>query len=345
MSKRIRRKDFLKLAGGGLISFALGKKLTDAEPKNSGFKFQPVISPAEGNVKEKLRPKEQPLSSPSTQNYREKFSKENFQAFPVRTKLGKTEISVSTVGFGVSRTMEPALVLAVMEAGVNFMDTGRSYFRGQNEAMLGRTLERRRPEAVIQSKLRVNLNPEQIESNEEIKRALEEMEKSLQESLKALRTDYIDILLIHGAEHSKVIDHTEIMNFFERKKEQGIIRAHGFSSHQNQVELLRAENEVCFYDVIMTTYNHKGAYVHMNTGRQSSWDQEALEKEMLQARKRGVGLVAMKTCSAGPLTTNPEERPTYVEALRWVLRKNVVHTMAVAMASFEQIKENLQVWK
>ncbi len=331
------------MVGGGLISFAFGKKLIDAEPKNSGFKLQPLTSSTEGNIKWKLRPKEQHLSSPSAQKFREKFPEENFQTFPTRTELGKAGISVSTVGFGVSRTMESALVLAVIEAGVNFMDTGRSYFRGQNEVMLGRTLDRRRKEVVIQSKLRVNLSPEQIESNEEIKRALEEMEKSLQESLKALRTDYIDILLIHGAEHSKVVHHPEIMNFFVRKKEKGIIRAHGFSTHQNQVELLRAENEVGFYDVIMTTYNHKGAYVHMNTGRQSSWDQEALEKEMLQARKRGVGLVAMKTCSAGPLANNPEERPTYVEALRWVLRKNVVHTMAVAMASFEQIKENLQV--
>lgn len=263
---------------------------------------------------------------------------------PRHLELGRTGLRVSTIGFGVSRTMEPALVLAVMEAGINFMDTGRSYFRGQNEVMVGRVIGARRKEVVIQSKLRVNLTDEQLRSREDIDRALKQMEESLAASLRALNTDYIDIMLIHGAEATPVVHHPEIMKFFEEKKKEGAIRAHGFSTHLNQVELVRAENEVRFYDVIMTTYNHKGAYVHMNTGRRSSWDQEALERELRKARERGVGLVAMKTCSGGPYAGSAEGRPSYAGALRWILQRNVVHSMAVAMASHEQIKENLRAW-
>ena len=170
------------------------------------------------------------------------------------------------------------------------------------------------------------------------------MEDSLVASLRALNTDYIDIMLIHGAEEAAVIHHPEIMKFFEEKKKEGIIRAHGFSTHLNQVELARAENRVGFYDVIMTTYNHKGAYVHMNTGRRSSWDQEALERELRKARERGVGLVAMKTCSGGPYAPSEGSGPSFAGALRWIMRRGVVHTMAVAMASHEQIRENLGAW-
>ncbi|RFT14801.1 MAG: putative oxidoreductase [Candidatus Saccharicenans subterraneus] len=240
--------------------------------------------------------------------------------------------------------MEPALVLAVLGAGINFMDTGRSYFRGQNEVMVGRAVGARRKEVIIQSKLRVNLTGEQLKSREDINRALKQMEDSLAASLRALNTDYIDIMLIHGAEEASIIHHPEIMKFFEEKKKEGAIRAHGFSTHLNQVELVRAENGAGFYDVIMTTYNHKGAYVHMNTGRKSSWDQDALERELRQARERGVGLVAMKTCSGGPYATSAEVRPSYAGALRWIMQRNVVHTMAVAMASHEQIRENLRAW-
>lgn len=330
MTKRMKRKEFLKLFAGGLAGVSLidfsqklsGNTLCSDQGAGSGSNLRDVVR--HGQV-------DSVQVSPALK-------------IPRHVELGKTGIRVSTIGFGVSRTMEPALVLAVMEAGINFMDTGRSYFRGQNEVMVGRALGTRRKEVVLQSKLRVNLAEGQLKSREDIDRALKQMEDSLAASLQALNTDYIDIMLIHGAEEPAVIHHPEIMKFFEEKKTKGIIRAHGFSTHQNQVELVRAENEAGFYDVIMTTYNHKGAYVHMNTGRKSSWDQEALERELRKALERGVGLVAMKTCSGGPYAPSPEVKPGYTEALRWIMRRGLVHTMAVAMASHEQIRENLRAW-
>jgi len=52
-------------------------------------------------------------------------------------KLGKTEIKIPPIGFGASRTMEPSLVNAALDAGFYFLDTGRSYSRGKNEVMVG----------------------------------------------------------------------------------------------------------------------------------------------------------------------------------------------------------------
>lgn len=332
MIKGMKRKEFLKILARGLTGTTLagfaGK--IGGKPPGQGREASSWVEGDTINPPEK-RHAEMVPGSPDSKA-------------PRYQKLGKTGLSVSTVGFGVSRTMEPALVLAVLEAGINFMDTGRSYFRGQNEVMVGKVVGARRKEVIIQSKLRVNLTEEQLKSREDINRALKQMEDSLAASLRALNTDYIDIMLIHGAEEAAVVHHPEIMKFFEERKEKGVIRAHGFSTHLNQVELVRAENGAGFYDVIMTTYNHKGAYVHMNTGRKSSWDQEALERELRLARERGVGLVAMKTCSGGPYAPSAEARPSYAGALRWIMQRNVVHTMAVAMASHEQIRENLVVW-
>ncbi len=322
----MKRKDFLKLAFGGLVGVRLG----DIAKQVSGH----GINTHHNYEKDKAQ---------TEQN--ESFDAAPDKKLPRFTELGKTGVRVSTIGFGVSRTMEPALVEAAVEAGINFMDTGRSYFRGQNEIMLGKAVAGKRKEIVVQSKLRVNLSKDRLNSPEEIARAVREMEQSLEASLRALRTDYIDVLLVHGAEEPAVIHHEEIMKFFEQKKQKGLIRAHGFSTHQNQVQLLQEENRVRFYDVIMTTYNHGGYYVHMNTGRRSSWDQASLEREMRLARERAVGLVAMKTCSAGPYASASDVKPSYARALKWILERNVVHTMAVAMASFEQISENLQAWQ
>jgi predicted aldo/keto reductase-like oxidoreductase len=74
----------------------------------------------------------------------------------------------------------------------------------------------------------------------------------------------------------------------------------------------------------------------------NQWDQVALEEEMDKARQNGLGLVAMKTCSGGPLAASPGTEASYEEALRWIIRRGKVHTMAVAMANYSQLRENLR---
>jgi len=257
-------------------------------------------------------------------------------------KLGQTGIDVSLIGFGAARTMEPSLVDAAIESGFTFLDTGRSYTNGQNEVMIGEVLGSLRKNVVIQSKVKVNLNRQEDGSfaSEDVKKTLSDMAASIDASLKALRTDYIDIMLIHGAEDREIVFHEPIMEFFKSAKKEGKIRAHGFSSHANQIELLRAANKNPFYEVAMVPYNYKGSYTHMNTGSFNEWDQPALEIEMEKARKLGVGLLAMKTCSGGPYSPDEKTEPSFENALRWVFAQNKVHSLAVAMGNFEQIEES-----
>ena len=259
--------------------------------------------------------------------------------------LGNTGIKVPPVGFGASRTMEPSLVSAALDAGFNLLDTGRSYFNGRNEEMVGKVIQPRRQDVVIQSKLRVRMEAQDDGSfaEQEVQKAIASMTDSLEASLKALGTDYIDIMLIHGASDPRPVYHEAVMGFFEKAKKEGKIRAHGFSTHTNQVELMKASNQQKFYEVIMVTYNHKGSYIHMNSGSYSEWDQPALELEMDKAKKRGVGMIAMKTCSGGPFAPDESTGPSFEAALRWILAQDKVHTMAVAMGNFDEIEENRHV--
>jgi predicted aldo/keto reductase-like oxidoreductase len=257
--------------------------------------------------------------------------------------LGRTGIRLTNVGFGASRTMESSLLLKAIDSGISFIDTGRSYFNGRNEIMVGKALKGIRKNIIIQSKMKVR--PRRIYQSSQPSEAIKKiMESSLYTSLKALQTDYIDIMLIHGASDLSDINNETVMEFLSRAKKKGHIRSYGFSCH-NEIKLLKWANEKKFYDVIMLPYNHKGAYVHMNSGGHREWNQSQVEIELNKAHKNDLGIVAMKTCSAGPYASNKVEKPSYLEALKWVINHEYVDTMAVAMTNFSQIKEDVQVMK
>jgi len=258
--------------------------------------------------------------------------------------LGRSGLSVSVLGFGASRTMEPELVRAALDGGITWMDTGRSYFNGRNEIMVGKVVEGRRKNVVIQSKFRLGADESAgaVLSAEGVSRMKRTMDSAIEASLKALGTDYIDVWLIHGASSPELVHHEAVLEFFDRAKKSGKIRAHGFSTHSNQIELLKEATRRAFFDVVMAPYNHKGSYVHSNTGQYAEWDQQALEAAMDEAKAKGIGLVAMKTCSGGPYAPDATVAPSFEGALRWLHVEGKAHAMAVAIASFDQLEEDLR---
>ncbi|MFO7889973.1 MAG: aldo/keto reductase [bacterium] len=258
--------------------------------------------------------------------------------------LGRTGIKVSPLCYGASRTMEPALVHAALDKGINFIDTGRSYSNGENEIMLGKALKGMRKDLVIQSKARVRISKEEEKLNTKSIRdkIFTMLTTSLNESLNALQTDYIDILLLHGIQSPDILFNEAVIEFFQNVKKSGKIRACGFSSHSNQVAVLKNANKNSFYDVFMVPYNHKGSFIHSLSGRYSEWDQPAVEKELKKAADQNCGIVAMKTCSAGSYAPDPDTKPSYTHALKCVIEHPFIHSAAVAMANFNEIEEDIQ---
>ncbi|MFC2157288.1 aldo/keto reductase [Acidobacteriota bacterium] len=258
--------------------------------------------------------------------------------------LGRTGIKVTPVGFGASRTMEPALVRYALDKGMTFLDTGRSYSRGKNEYMLGEVIKGFRKDIVIQSKISLNMRSvgQDLSTQEAHRRITEMMNDSMEESLKALQTDYIDIMLFHGASTTEIINHEAVIKYFEAAKKSGKIRACGFSSHTNHVELLRDANKSLFYEVVMVPYNHKGSFIHMNSGRFDEWDQPALEVEIKRARENDIAVMAMKSCSAGAYSPDKDTPASFEHALRWVLKNPAISSAPAAMGNFEQVDEDVK---
>ncbi len=260
---------------------------------------------------------------------------------PELRTLGRTGIRVTPIGMGATRTLNANLMRAAYDQGVNFFDTGRSYSNGNNEITLGKALKDVREKVIIQSKLKIQ-QPERLNAPDTAADVVKEMEQSVVESLKALQMDYVDIMLLHGMTDVEVIRHEEVMSFLEGIKKRGLTRAVGFSTHSNMAELIRFNNDVQFYDTFMCAFNHKGAYTHSRNGRYSSWDQDELIDELRLVKSNNIGFVAMKTTSGGPYQPEGQEKATYKDALKWVIRHDFVDTIAVAMNSFQELEEDVK---
>jgi len=260
----------------------------------------------------------------------------------VKRPVGKTGIMVTPVCFGASRTNDESLIKFAIDKGFNLIDTGRSYTNGNNERLVGKAVSGIRKNVVIQSKLR--LDPNELPSEGKGKKGADEIKSllnsRLEASLKALDTDYIDILLYHDASQENLLFHNEVLKFFEGLKSTGVIRANGFSAHNDFLNLHEMNNRELLYDVIMVPFNYKGSFVHSVSGRYSEWDQTRLISMLTEAGKKGIGVIAMKTCSGGKYSPSPDVAPGYPEAVRWVIQHPYISSAAVAMANFEQINEH-----
>ena len=76
--------------------------------------------------------------------------------------------------------------------------------------------------------------------------------RSVERSLRRLRTDYLDLVLIHSDGNDlDILQHTDVLHTLQQLKQEGWIRAVGISSKTLEGGLLAAE--VC--DAVMVTYN------------------------------------------------------------------------------------------
>jgi len=245
---------------------------------------------------------------------------------PAFRTLGKEKIKVTEVGFGASRTMDPTLINHAFDKGINLFDTGRSYYNGQNEVLVGKVFKGRRQQVVIISKIPAD--------------TLEKMRRDLETSLHALETDYIDCLLIHGASRPEEIHGDDVLQLLTQARDQGKTRTFGFSTHTDSLELLSLAAEKKFHEVILVPYNFMGRFTHMLGGSKSQWDAEAQAKAIRKCGEAGIDFVAMKGCSGG-YKKDSQGNNSYAAALKWILQNPYMKTTATAMGNFQQIDEDV----
>lgn len=170
---------------------------------------------------------------------------------------------------------------------------------------------------------------------------------SVDETLKRTRAGYLDILMVpHGASSPESLKMPGIYEAYSQLKKEGKVRFLGVSSHNNPAGIL---NEVIInshYDVAMLAYNLGTA--------------GSLEREIINARNAGVGIIAMKAATfvvpkhdafkPGPQwriaklnDLVKEDLKTPVKAYLWALQNEHISAVISDMVTEQAVNENTSI--
>lgn len=235
-----------------------------------------------------------------------------------KTTLGAGGISVSRLCFGtltmspIQRRLSPKegakLLEAAYERGVNFLDTAEIY---ENYPHIALALPHC-PEMVVSTKCYAY----------DTKTAQQSWEKAV----RGLGREMIDIFMLHEQESEHTLrGHAEAIEFFLKKKEQGLIRAFGISTHFVQGVLAGAKHPAV--EIIHPIFNLSGIGV-CDGGRPE------MEAAVARAKAAGKGIFAMKPLGGGHLIRQRQQ------ALQYVLESPLVDAVAMGMQSMAEVEYN-----
>ncbi len=143
-------------------------------------------------------------------------------------KLGRNTAVKYPQSFAIPDDRQAGSLLALArDLGINLLDTAPAY--GDSEARLGRLLEGQRHDWLICTKAGEIFDNQSGQSSYDFRP--ESLEASVLASLKRLRTDYLDVLLIHSnGDDERIIREFGVLDLLADLKQRGIIRAGGMST-------------------------------------------------------------------------------------------------------------------
>lgn len=227
----------------------------------------------------------------------------------------KSGIEVPALGMGTwnmgddvsLRSDEIASLQAGLDAGLRVIDTAEMYGNGRSESVVGEAIEKRRDDVFLVSKV--------LPSNASAKGVL----RSCTDSLKRLRTDYVDLYLLHWRGSVPL---EETFEAFEKLRDRGMIRSWGVSNFDTddmeKVELTD-HGENCVVNQVLYSLSHRGIEFDLleeDRARQAvTMAYSPLGQGGGMLKDNVLAKIARKhTTSQGPAT------PAQI-ALAWVLRQ------------------------
>ncbi len=224
--------------------------------------------------------------------------------------LGKTGLRVSRIGFGgipiqrIDAEGTRALMQALVEKGVNYIDTARGYT--VSEEYLGYGLEGIRDKFVLATK--------------SMSRDKASMARDIEISLANLRTDYIDLYQLHNPkleELDVIFSENGAIQALRQAKAEGKIGHIGITAHSAAVfEKALEYDEI---ETVMFPYN-----IVESQG----------EKLIARCREKNVGFICMKPLAGGAIEDGRL-------ALRYILANDNVTVAIPGMAEVKELEQNL----
>ena len=243
--------------------------------------------------------------------------------------LGKTGARVSRIGLGGFHISQPSesealrIVRSAVDHGITFMDNSWDYAGGESERRMGKALEGGyRDRVFLMTKA----------DGRDRKAAA----KQLDESLRRLRTDHVDLLLVHEvirtSDPRAVFAPDGAIHALIEARAAGKIRFIGFSGHKDpsiHLEMLRVADEHGFaFDAIMFPLNVMDAQFR------------SFQRRVLPvAQQKNLGICTMKPMGGGDVLKSGVV--SAVECLQYALSQPT-HVVITGCDSMDVLNQAIQ---
>jgi aryl-alcohol dehydrogenase-like predicted oxidoreductase len=215
-----------------------------------------------------------------------------------------------------------AIIRRALELGVTMFDSAHKYNNGESDRCYGKAIsaaDRKRVFLMSKAELRTR----------------DEAMRQLEETLRAMRTDYLDLWQCHEvtthAEVDRIFAKGGALEAFVQAKQQGKVRHIGFTGHADPTVHQRM---LAGYDG-WETVQHP---VNLVDPHYLSFIGNFLPK----VRAKGLGMLGMKCNAMGGIGRN--KIATYAECLRFTLSQDV-DTVVSGATTVEELEQNVATVK
>ena len=262
-------------------------------------------------------------------------------------KFGKTEETVSTLGFGCMRLplvdgddskidydIAVPMVRKAIDNGLTYLDTAWPYHGKMSEPFVAEVIkDGYREKVTIATKL-----PSWLIEKEE------DFHDYLDQQLEKLQIEQIDFYLVHAVNKNfwENMVPLGLFDFLDDIKADGRVKHVGFSFH---------DDLDCFKEVIDA---YDWDFVQIQLNYIDTMHQQGIEGLEIAAQK-GMGVVIMEPLRGGRIVDVPSEvqalfdgaseKHTNVEwAFRWLLNDPRIHVILSGMSSMDQMEDNMRIF-
>jgi aryl-alcohol dehydrogenase-like predicted oxidoreductase len=288
-----------------------------------------------------------------------------------------SELSLGTMNFGkglsgglnlvFDEKQATNLVDKAIDFGINLFDTADIYSEGESELILGKALKGKRKDVLIATKHSFRSGKQPFNVGVNTKHLIEQTENSL----KALNTDYLDIVLLHNDDPITPIDET--LRAMENLVQQGKVRYIGLSNYQawKAATMIQRQKDLNFQPFTASQMHY------------SILNREMEHEFIPMSLHHGLGMMVWSPLSSGFLTgkytkENPEPEGARLNSfdlglfdrslgyevveklnqiaekhnntvaevsIAWLLAKKIVSTVIVGVSKLTQLESNVNATK
>jgi uncharacterized protein len=238
--------------------------------------------------------------------------------------LGKTGMRITRLTLGGahmrfgSEENALAIIRRALDLGINMFDSARKYNNGESDACYGKAISPAVRKGVF------------LMSKAEL-RTRDEATRQLEETLRAMRTDYLDLWQCHEVtthdEVDRIFAPAGALEAFVKAKQQGKVRHIGFTGHADPTVHQRMLAGFDGWETVQHPVNLVDPHYLSFIGN-----------VLPKVRAKGLGMLAMKCNAMGGIGRN--KIASYAECLRFTLSQDV-DTVVSGATTVDELEQNV----